>query len=65
MQDAYPVCVFSGGRARSSVPGVRPSASDRVRYRVSGTRCRVPGTRCPMEPGTWDRIPGWKAGTQA
>ena len=60
MQDAYPVCVFSGGRARSSVPGVRPSASDRVRYRVSGTRCRVAGTRY-LEPGTWE----WKAGTPA
>jgi len=29
---ADPVCAFPGGRARSSVPGVRPSAS--IRYRV-------------------------------
>jgi hypothetical protein len=42
--------------------GVRFSASDRVRYRVSGTRCRVPGTRY-LEPGTWDRLPEWKTGT--
>jgi hypothetical protein len=34
------VCAFSGGQARSSVLGVRPSAS--IRYRVSGPRYRVP-----------------------
>jgi hypothetical protein len=34
---------FSRGRARSSVLGIRPSAS--IRYQVSGPRCRVPGTR--------------------
>jgi hypothetical protein len=43
VQDAYPVCAFSRGRVRSSVLGVRSSAS--IRYRVSGPRCRVPGTR--------------------
>jgi hypothetical protein len=42
---ANPMCAFSGGRARSSVLGVRLSASDRIRYRVSGTRRRVPGTQ--------------------
>jgi hypothetical protein len=43
IQDAgcKPVCTFSSGRARSSVLGIRPSAS--TRYRVSGPRCRVPG----------------------
>jgi hypothetical protein len=33
---------FSRGRARSSVLGIRPSAS--IRYQVSGPGCRVPGT---------------------
>jgi hypothetical protein len=42
-RDAYPVCVFSGGQARSSVLGVRPSVS--IRYQVLGPRFRVPGTR--------------------
>jgi hypothetical protein len=43
MQDAYPMCAFSSGPARSSVLGVRPSAL--IRYRVSGPSSRVPGTR--------------------
>jgi len=50
MQDANPVCAFSGGRARSSVLGVRSSASDRL-------RCRVPGPRC-LVPDTWNPVPG-------
>jgi hypothetical protein len=50
MQDANPVCAFSGGRARSSVLGVRSSASDRLRCRVPG-RSQVPGPR-HLEPGT-------------
>jgi len=33
MQDANPVCAFSGGRARSSVLGVRPSAL--IRYQAT------------------------------
>jgi len=45
--DANPVCAFSGGRARSSVLGVRPSAL---------IRSRVPGARYP-EPGTRYRVP--------
>jgi len=49
MQDANPVCAFSGGRARSSVLGVRPSAL--IRYRVSGTRYQVAGIR-HLVPGT-------------
>jgi hypothetical protein len=52
MQDANPVCAFSSGRARSSVLGVRPSASDRLRCRVPGPRCQIAGTRC-LVPGTW------------
>jgi len=40
---AYPMCAFSGSRARSSVLGVRPSAS--IRYRVPGARYPGPGTR--------------------
>jgi hypothetical protein len=52
MQDAYPMCAFSGGRARSSVLGVRPSASDQLRYRVPGPRCQIAGTRY-LVPGTW------------
>jgi hypothetical protein len=49
---ANPVCAFSGGRARSSVLGVRSSASDRLRCRVPGPRCRIAGTRY-LVPGTW------------
>ena len=45
MQDANPVCAFSGGRAQSSVLGVRPSALIRIRYQVSGPGYPVPGTR--------------------
>jgi hypothetical protein len=45
MQDANPMCAFSGGRARSSVLGVRSSASDRLRCRVPGPRCQIAGTR--------------------
>jgi hypothetical protein len=41
--DAYPVCAFSGGRARSSVLSTRPSAL--IRYRVPGARYPGPGTR--------------------
>jgi hypothetical protein len=52
MQDANPVCAFSSGRARSSVLGVRPSASDRLRCRVPGPRCQIAGTRC-LVLGTW------------
>ena len=37
------MCTFSSGRARSSVLGVRPSAS--IRFRISGTRCQVPGSQ--------------------
>jgi len=47
MQDAKPVCGFFGSRARSSVLGVRSSASDRLRYRVSETRYRVPSNQNP------------------
>ena len=36
-------------RNRSSVPGIRPSASDRVRYRISGPGNGIPG---PM-PDSW------------
>jgi hypothetical protein len=43
IQDAYPVCAFFSGRARSSVLGIRPSASDRLRCRVPGPRCQVIG----------------------
>jgi hypothetical protein len=43
MQDADPVYAFSGGRARSSVLGVRPSAL--IRSRVPGARYPEPGTR--------------------
>ena len=43
--DAHPVCAFSSGRARSSVLGVRASASDWLRCRVPGPRCRIAGTR--------------------
>jgi hypothetical protein len=43
IQDAYPMCAFSGSRARSSVLGIRPSASDRLRCRVPGPRCQVIG----------------------
>ena len=42
MQNAYLLCAFSGGRARSSVLGVRPSAS--IRSRVPGTRDLESGT---------------------
>jgi len=45
---AYLVCAFSGGRARSSVLGVRPSAS---------TGSRVSGAGYP-EPGTQYLVPG-------
>jgi len=41
------MCAFSGGQARSSVLGVRPSA--RIRYRVPGSR--YPGL------GTWHPCP--------
>jgi hypothetical protein len=41
IQDAYPMCAFSGSRARSSVLGIRPSAS--IRHQVSGPRCQVIG----------------------
>jgi len=40
------VCTFSGGRARSSVFGVRPSAL--IRYRVPGSQV----------PNSWYLIPG-------
>jgi len=50
--DADPVCAFSGGRARSSVLGVRPSASDWLRCRVPSPRCQIAGTRY-LVPGTW------------
>jgi len=50
MHDANPVCAFSGGQTRSSVLGVRPSASIRL-------RCRVPGPRCQV-PRTWNPVPG-------
>jgi len=47
------VCAFSGGRARSLVLGVRPSASIRLRCRVPGPRCQirylVPGTGHQVE----------------
>jgi len=43
MQDAYSVCAFPSGWARSSVLGVRPSAL--IRYRVPGARYPGPGTR--------------------
>ena len=39
---AYPVCAFSGGRARSSVLGIRPSAL---------IRSRVPGAGYPGRGG--------------
>jgi hypothetical protein len=42
----------SRGRARSSVLGIRPSASDRLRCRVPGPRCQIAGTRYRV-PGTW------------
>jgi hypothetical protein len=48
---AYPVCAFSGGRARSWVLGVRPSALDWLRCRVPGPRCQIAGTRYRV-PGT-------------
>jgi hypothetical protein len=51
MQDADPVGAFSGGRARSSVLSVRPSASDWLRCRVPGPRCQIAGTRY-LVPGT-------------
>jgi hypothetical protein len=51
MHDANPVCAFSGGQARSSVLGVRPSASIRLRCRVPGPRCQIAGTRY-LVPGT-------------
>jgi hypothetical protein len=57
LHHAYPVCGFSGGRARSSVLGVRPSASDWLRCRVPSPRCQIAGTRY-LVPGTWYRIPG-------
>jgi hypothetical protein len=43
IQDANPGCAFSGGRARSSVLGIRPSAL--IRSRVPGARYPGPGTR--------------------
>jgi hypothetical protein len=45
------MCAFSGGRTRSSVLGVRPSASDWLRCRVPGPRCQIAGTR-HLVPGT-------------
>jgi hypothetical protein len=42
---------FSGGRTRSSVIGVRPSASDWLRCRIPGPRCQIAGTR-HLVPGT-------------
>ena len=57
IQDAYPVCAFSGGRARSSALGVRPLASDRVRCWVSGIRYQVPGSR-ELVSDTWNPGPG-------
>jgi hypothetical protein len=69
IQDAYPVCAFSGGRARSSVLGVRSSASIRLRCRVPGPRCQIAGTRylvpvlekpahgvCMMQDAGWDCV---------
>jgi len=43
--DADPMCTFSRGRAQSSVLGVRPLASIRLRCRVPGARYPVPGTQ--------------------
>jgi hypothetical protein len=58
MQDANPVCAFSGGQARSSVLGVRPSAL--IRDRVPGPRCQVPGTWNPVSGACFrkTRTPG-------
>jgi hypothetical protein len=49
------VCAFSGGRARSSVLGVRPSASIRLRCWVPGSRCQIAGTRY-LVPGTGHQV---------
>jgi hypothetical protein len=49
--DAYSVCAFSGGRARSWVLGVRPSALDWLRCRVPGPRCQIAGTRYRVPGG--------------
>ena len=46
IQDADPVCAFSGGQVRSSVLGVRSSAL--IRYRVPGPRCQIAGTWNPV-----------------
>jgi len=45
MHDANPMCAFSGGRTRSSVLGVRSSASDRLRCRIPGPGYQVSGIR--------------------
>jgi hypothetical protein len=52
MRDAYPVCAFPSDQARSSVLGVRSSASDRLRCRVPGPRCQIAGARY-LVPETW------------
>ena len=52
---AYPVCVFSDGRAQSSVLGVRSSAL--IRYRIPGPRYQVPDAWCSY----WYQVSGIRA----
>jgi hypothetical protein len=52
-----------GPLPRSSALGIRPSESDRIRYRVPGIGYRAPGTRDPIDaedrtPSTEDRARG-------
>jgi len=49
---------------RRSVSGPQCRTGSGAGYQVSGTRFQGAGIRY-LEPGTWDRIPEWKARTQA